>query len=81
MTTESFMSWAGKRSNRPDRHINQSDKIVPLLQQAGPAGMTRRQLTGAIDLEPELVDALLVALVSIGQIKFDPSGGIHRYRV
>lgn len=52
---------------------------MPLLQQAGPAGMSRRQLTGAIDLEPSLVDALLRALLDTGQIKVADVGGVHIY--
>lgn len=78
MHMPSFRPWVEQRHRRPDSHISQSDKIVPLLQQAGPVGMTRKQLGGAIDLEPELVDALLVALLGVGQIRTDGAG---RYRV
>lgn len=78
MHTPSFCSWVEDRHPRLDSHISQADKIVPLLQQAGPAGMTRRQLAGAIDLEREMVDALLTALLDTGQIRFDGAG---RYRV
>lgn len=74
-----FRSWVEERHRRLDSHINQSDKIVPLLQQAGPAGMTRRQLTGAIDLEPSLVDALLRALLDTGQIRVFVVGGVPIY--
>lgn len=80
MIFESFHSWAGSRSNQPDKHINQSDKIVPLLQQAGPVGMTRRQLGGAINLERELVDGLLRALLDTGQISIAHVGGVNFYR-
>jgi hypothetical protein len=81
MDAPSFVSWVDQRKNRPDKHISQADKIVPLLQQAGPAGMTRRQLGGAIDLSPELVDALLAALLGVGQIKIVYNNGVPIYRV
>ncbi|QEL17847.1 hypothetical protein [Limnoglobus roseus] len=74
-----FLSWVEQRHRRLDSHISQADKIVPLLQQAGPTGMTRRQLTGAIDLEPSLVDALLSALLDSGQIRVAVVGGVHIY--
>ena len=80
MHTPSFRSWVEQRHIRPDSHISQSNKIVPLLQQAGPAGMTRRRLGGAIDLPPTLVDALLTALLDTGQIRIDVAGGIRTYR-
>ena len=78
--TKSFVPWRHKHHPRLDSHISQSDKIVPLLQQAGAAGMTRRQLAGAIDLPPSLVDGLLAALLDTGQIRIDVVGGIRTYR-
>ena len=75
-----FRSWAEERHRRLDSHISQADKVVPLLQQAGPAGMSRRQLAGAIDLPPSLVDALLSALLDTGQIRVADVGGVHIYR-
>lgn len=80
MDAKSFLSWVYQRQHRPDKHISQADKVVPLLQQAGPAGMTRRQLGGAIDLPPAMVDDLLAALVGVGQIRIDQAGGVTRYR-
>ena len=80
MHTPPFRSWVEQRHRRLDSHISQADKVVPLLQQAGPAGMTRRQLAGAIDLEPELVDGLLRALLDTGQIRVAEVGGVHIYR-
>lgn len=80
MLVPPFHFWVEERHRRLDSHINQSDKIVPLLQQAGPTGMSRRQLTGAIDLSPSLVDGLLAALLDTGQIKVADVGGIRTYR-
>lgn len=77
----SFLSWVSRKENRPDRYISQSDKIVPLLQQAGPAGMTRRQLSSAVDLPPDLLDQLLSALIGTGLVSLDHIGSVPRYRV
>ena len=80
MNTKSFLSWVQHRQQRPDSNISQADKLVPLLKQAGPTGMSRRQLAGAIDLPPSLVDGLLAALLDTGQIRIDVAGGIRTYR-
>jgi DNA-binding transcriptional ArsR family regulator len=79
MTPTSFLTWVRQKQNRPDRHIAQSDKIIPLLQQTG--GMTRNQLGSAVDLDPNTLNQLLAALVGSGQITLDLTGGIARYRV
>ena len=81
MDPTSFLTWLYRKENRPDRHITQADKIVPLLQQAGPVGMTRRQLGGAVDLAPDSLDRLLAALVSAGLVSLDIVGDVPRYRV
>lgn len=80
MHMPSFRSWVEQRHRRLDSHISQADKVVPLLQQAGPGGMTRRQLGGAIALEPEMVDSLIRALLDTGQIRVADVGGVHIYR-
>ncbi len=81
MKLTSFLSWLYRKENRPDRHIAQADKLMPLLQQAGPGGMTRRQLGSAVDLDPNILDELLAALVSSGIVSLDQVGGGPRYRV
>lgn len=80
VNTRPYLSWVQHRQHRPDSNISQADKVVPLLKQAGAAGMSRRQLAGAIDLPPSLVDGLLAALLDTGQIRIDVVGGIHTYR-
>lgn len=81
MDPPSFLSWLYRKENRPDRHITQADKIVPLLQQAGPGGMTRRQLGGTVDLAADILDDLLTALVRSGMVTLDQVGGVPHYRV
>ena len=66
MDPSSFLSWVYRKANRPDRYISQADKIVPLLRQTG--GVTRHQLDSAVDLAPEILTQLPVALVSAGQL-------------
>lgn len=56
------------------------DKVVPLVARAGMAGMTRRQLGGAIRLEPEVLQDLLDGLVRFGMLVVRDEGGVQVYR-
>lgn len=59
-----FQSWLLKRQ----KILPQSDRLVLLIRQAGPAGIPEGQLRSQVDLPKQLVDDLLAALVSAGQV-------------
>lgn len=61
----SFSSYVQKRHSADDL-FPEADKVVPLVAQAGARGMTRSEIGGVIDLEPEDLNALLDALVRSG---------------
>ena len=58
----SFKSWQNRR-----RHLApESERILPLVAAAGAAGMTRRQIRNAVELDQEVLDELLAGMVQIG---------------
>lgn len=72
-----FSNWIEERRHL---HIPASDRVVPLVAAAGAAGMTRRQIGSAIDLEPRVLDALLDALVRSGLLSVTWHDGFLVYR-
>lgn len=75
MTPISFVDFLHRRSQRSSPMMPEADKIVPLVTQAGPAGMTRKQLGGAVRLQWHILDNLLQALISAGLLIGTDNGG------
>ncbi len=76
-TMETFNSWLYRRHDPTP----QADKILPLLAAAGTVGMTRKQIGGAVDLEPEVVDKLLSCFVRSGLVTVGDEDGGRIYRI
>jgi len=71
----SFANYLCRRSDpRPE-----ADKVLPLIA-AAPAGLNRKQIGGAVDLDPEVLDRLLDGLVQLGAISvsFEDGGRVYR---
>jgi DNA-binding transcriptional regulator LsrR (DeoR family) len=59
-----FTTWERRR-----RHLAPAaDRVLPLIVAAGQAGITRRELGHALDLERDTVDGLLAGLAGVGLI-------------
>jgi len=75
----SFNSWLQRRHKKHGLAL-EADKIIPLVAQAGAAGMDRRQLGNAIKLEREVLDELLDGLVELGWLAVASEDGIKVFR-
>ena len=72
----SFRFWERKR-----RHLApEPDRVLPLVQDAGVVGITRKQLGGAVHLERDVLDELLAGLVNAGLLSFGWENGVPVYR-
>ncbi len=58
----------------------EADKIVPLVAQAGSRGMARGEIGRVIELDREVLDELLAALVSVGLLTASVEDGILVFR-
>jgi len=79
MEYPTFAGWLRGRESRPVR-VPEATRLVHLIAAAGPAGVSRGQLGGAIDLPREVVDQLLDPLVRAGQLRRATEGGLEVYR-
>jgi len=70
-----FNSWLLRRQ----KLLPQSDRLVALIQQAGPNGIPEGQLRSAVDLPMKLFDDLIQALVSARQVAVVERGGKRWY--
>lgn len=77
MLNHSFTSWFKRR----DHSTPQADQIVPVIARAGPAGMTRGQIGGVIELSRDVLDALLDGLVRFGLLTVRLEDGVRVFRV
>ena len=64
-----------------DSPLPQADRVLVLIKQAGPQGITRGSIGANIKLEKETLDQLLNALIGFGQIVASREGGLVTYRV
>jgi hypothetical protein len=64
-----------------DAPIPQADRVMVLIRQAGPQGISRGGIGGQIDLDKETLDDLLAALVNSGQAVLTRERGLDVYRV
>lgn len=71
-----FSSWLKYREIKQP----EADRLVPIITQAGPQGMTRGQIGGLIALERDALDELLDGFVRFGQLRIDVEDGIRVYR-
>lgn len=61
----SFTSWERRR-----RHLApEADRVLPMIATAGMAGMSRKQIGNAVDLDRDVLTQLLDGLVGIGLLK------------
>ncbi len=80
MNAPDFSAWVRRRDDQRRGHVPYADRIVPLVAQAEPTGMTRRQLGHAVPLAPAVLDQLLDALVRFGLITTASEGDTVVYR-
>jgi hypothetical protein len=64
MTHTGFHTWLQHREHA----LLEPDRVVQLIAKAGPAGVSRRDLIGEIELPWRLLDALLQQLLDLAQI-------------
>lgn len=71
----SFWEWIDR-----DSPLSQADRVLVLIRQAGPQGISRGSLGGQIKLEKETLDQLLAALIGFHQILATRERGLITYR-
>ena len=72
----SFATWERRRRDkRPE-----PERILPLVAAAGMAGMTRKQIGHAVDIERDVPDELLAGMVGVGllMLSSDARGPVYR---
>lgn len=69
----SFTSWL-------ETKLPESERIIPLIAQAGATGMNRGQLGGVIKLDRDTLSQLLTSLVQFGLLSVTPENGLPVYR-
>jgi len=72
---QSFHEWLGNR----DRHAVAAEKLATLVARSG-AGISRDDLARTLRLPPRILDDLLRALVTTGQVVLLKVGGRTVYR-
>ena len=68
MNAPTFSAWVRQRDDQRRGHVPYADRIVPLIAQAGAAGMSRTQLGHAVRLDPVALNHLLDGLVQAGML-------------
>jgi hypothetical protein len=81
MDITSFFAFSRRRQTRDDL-TPESDKVVPLIAQAGQKGMTRAEIGGVIDLDREVLDSLLLSLLKFNILSLSTNhrGPVYRIR-
>ncbi len=72
----SFNNWMRRR-----RHISpESERILPIVKAAGAMGMSRKQIGHAVDLDRDVLDDLLAAMIGAGMLILsrDARGSVYR---
>lgn len=82
MNVYDFHSWLHHRDRQHHGHVPTADLVVPLIAQAGEAGMTRADIGKAIgdDLDRDALDDLLAGLVEFGLLAVTRENGLLVYR-
>jgi hypothetical protein len=60
--------------------VPQADKVLHLIQRAGPQGISYGQLAANVTLEPETIAAVLQALLDFAQVVVSMEGEQRIYR-
>jgi hypothetical protein len=78
----SFQSWLHQRERESREHVPAADLIVPLIAQAGRAGMARAEIGKAVgdDLANDALDDLLAGLVEAGLLAVTRENGLLVFR-
>lgn len=71
----SLASWRRDRDQIP-----LADRIVPIIAQTGPRGMSRGELGRVIELERDTLDSLLDGLIRFGLLRMTVENGVRFYR-
>jgi hypothetical protein len=79
MRLPSFTDWLGHHPAKPVE-VPEATGVLHIIAAAGPGGVTRRQLRGAIHLPPKVLDQLLAALLQTGQISLSGQGDGYSFR-
>lgn len=82
MNVYDFHSWLHHRDRQHHGHVPTADLVVPLVAQAGEAGMTRADIGKAIgdDLDRDALDDLLAGLVEFGLLTVTRENGLLVFR-
>jgi len=77
-----FHSWLHQRDRQRHDHLPVADKVLPLIAQAGQAGMTRGEIGKAVgdDLDRDALDDLLAGLVEFGLLAVTRENGLLLFR-
>ncbi len=73
-----FSEWVASR--KPGPLVPQADKVLHLIQQAGPQGISRGELGANVKLERDTLDSVIQALVDFGQVVVSMEGDQRIYR-
>ena len=76
MALPPFTTWVQKQQIKTP----EADRILPLISQSGPQGISSGELGKAITLDREVLDEFLAGLVRIGVVRVDLVNGIKVYR-
>ena len=71
-----FSSWIQKQKAKPP----EADRLIPLIHQAGAAGISRGEIGSTIKLDREVLDGFLAGLVGAGFLTVVDQGGLRVYR-
>jgi len=79
MNPSSFSCWLLHREHA-DHHVPHADAIIPMISQAGAAGMNRKQIGSVVSLDRDALDELLVGLVNFGLLTLTWEDGVPVFR-
>jgi len=82
MNVVDFQSWIHQRDRQRREHVPAADLVVPLVAQAGHAGLTRGEIGRAVsdDLDHDALDHLLAGLVEFGLLVVTRENGLLVFR-
>jgi len=76
MSLPPFETWVQKQQIKTP----EADRILPLIAQAGPQGISRGEIGRAIKLDRAVLDSFLDGLVRVGLLRLVAVNGIRIYR-
>ena len=76
MPLPSYSTWIQKQKAKPP----EADRLIPLIHQAGAAGISRGEIGSAIKLDRDVLNDLLAGLVRFGVLTVVDQGGLRSYR-